>query len=257
MTPHQGTNIDGARVDIGSATLLQLIITAYALKPYQVSGPDWMNSARFDILAKMPDGATKGQVPEMLQSLLAERFKLTAHRSAKEQPVYALVVGKNGPNLKESLPDPQAPAVAGAQQEFSVRGNLGNNAVGISIVRRSNGGTTKVSVANSMLHIESSKQTLQELADGLVSFLGRPVLDMTGLKGTYQVSLDITVADSIAASRVALADSRNSSTNAASDPPGGSSIFVAVEKLGLKLEPRRSSVEQLIIDHIDRTPTEN
>ncbi len=69
-----------------------------------------MASQRFDILAKMLDGATKDDVPEMLQALLVDRFKLTYHRENKEQAVYALVIGKNGPKLKDSPPDEPEPA---------------------------------------------------------------------------------------------------------------------------------------------------
>src|ERR1700681_2549902 len=72
---HIGMSIDAARVDIGSMSLAELIPVAFAVKPYQVSGPDWMKENRFDILAKMPEGATKEQVPQMLQALLADRFK--------------------------------------------------------------------------------------------------------------------------------------------------------------------------------------
>src|ERR1039458_5970133 len=111
-TSTAGTNtgtVYSAVYDNGGGSLKRLILTAYKLKPYQVSGPDWMDSVRFDILSKIPEGGTKDQVPEMLQALLAERFKLTAHRETKEQPVYGLVVGKDGPKLKPSVPDAARP----------------------------------------------------------------------------------------------------------------------------------------------------
>src|SRR5262245_612343 len=72
--------INGARVDIRYMSLYQLIVRAYRIKQYQPSGPNWMTSQRFDIAAKMPDGSSKDQIPEMLQTLLAERFKLAIHR---------------------------------------------------------------------------------------------------------------------------------------------------------------------------------
>src|ERR1017187_7864415 len=87
---HVGMNIDAARVDFGFLSLADLIPIAFRVKPYQVSGPNWMSAQRFDILAKMPEGATKEQVPDMLQALLVERFKLTFHRDNKEHSVYAL-----------------------------------------------------------------------------------------------------------------------------------------------------------------------
>ena len=86
---HAGMKIDGKRVDIGNFGLMQLICKAYDVKSYQVSGPSWIMGAglagqRFDIVANLPEGATKEQVPQMLQALLAERFKLVIHRESKE-----------------------------------------------------------------------------------------------------------------------------------------------------------------------------
>jgi uncharacterized protein (TIGR03435 family) len=102
---HLGMKIDGSRVDIRYISLGALIRMAYRVRTDQLSGPDWMNAERWDILAKLPEGASTSQVPEMLQALLAERFKLTLHRESVERGVYALVVGKNGPKLKEAAPD--------------------------------------------------------------------------------------------------------------------------------------------------------
>src|ERR1035438_4785625 len=103
---HAGMKIDGKRVDIGNASVMQLICRAYDVKSYQVSGPSWMQAAgltgqRFDIVANLPEGATKEQVPQMLQGLLAERFKLAIHRDSKDQAVYAMVVAKGGAKIKE------------------------------------------------------------------------------------------------------------------------------------------------------------
>ena len=99
---HAGMKIDGKRVDIGNFSLMQLICKAYDVKPYQVSGPSWLQAVglagqRFDIVANLPEGATKEQVPQMLQNLLAERFKLAIHQASKDQAVYAMVIGKGGP----------------------------------------------------------------------------------------------------------------------------------------------------------------
>src|SRR5215831_17919955 len=99
-SPGERLTVEGSRVDIRFMTLRKLIVTAYRIKPHQLSGPNWMQQQRFDITAKMPDGASRDQVPEMLQALLADRFKLTIHRDTKEHSVYALVPGKNGVKLK-------------------------------------------------------------------------------------------------------------------------------------------------------------
>src|SRR5271154_1013421 len=76
-SPGERLTVEGARVDIRYMSLSRLILTAYRLKPYQLSGPDWMKTQRFDIMAKVPEGVSKDKVPEMLQALLAERFQLS------------------------------------------------------------------------------------------------------------------------------------------------------------------------------------
>ena len=100
---HMGLYVAGARVDIGAMSLADLIRIAYRVKNYQVSGPPWMTTERFDVMAKIPEGVSKDLVPEMLQALLAERFKLELHRENKEHSVYVLTVAKGGPlELKEA-----------------------------------------------------------------------------------------------------------------------------------------------------------
>ena len=98
--PGERLTVTGSRVDIRFMSLQRLILTAYRLKPHQLSGPSWMSAERFDILAKLPDGGSKDAIPEMLQALLADRFKLTVHRENKEQPVLALVPAKTGTKLQ-------------------------------------------------------------------------------------------------------------------------------------------------------------
>src|SRR5579863_9583054 len=89
----------------GVATLKVLVMRAYGLKDYQVSGPAWMDSERYEIAAKIPAGATRSQVSLMLQGLLADRFGLAIHRETRELPIFALLVGKNGPKLRASDPN--------------------------------------------------------------------------------------------------------------------------------------------------------
>lgn len=84
-------------------------MTAYGVKNYQISGPPWLDTERFSIVAKAPPGAAKEQVLVMWQNLLAQRFQLKLHRETNDIPIYELVVGKNGPKLKESAPDPEPP----------------------------------------------------------------------------------------------------------------------------------------------------
>jgi len=100
-----GMKVDAVRADIANLSLADLVRIAYRVKPYQITGPDWMKRDRFDIVGKLHEGGSQDQVPEMLQALLAQRFKLALHRETKEHAVYALVVGKNGPKLVEAPAD--------------------------------------------------------------------------------------------------------------------------------------------------------
>src|SRR5436190_15284240 len=109
---HVGMNIEGSRVDMGFMSLADLTQYAYKVKQHQVVMPDWAKNQRFDILAKMPEGATKEQVPEMVQALLTERFGLTFHKESREQNVYGLLVAKGGHKMKESATEPEAPPPA-------------------------------------------------------------------------------------------------------------------------------------------------
>ena len=261
---HVGMKIDAARVDIGSMSLADLIRVAYRVKPYQISGPDWMASERFDVLAKLPEGASSGQVPEMLQALLAERFKLTVHRESKEHAVYALVVGKSGPKLKESAPDADAPAETNdANPQVRVSGRGENTQVSISGGQI---GTAHMSMGpGGTMHLESPKMNMAAFADTLSRFFDRPVVDLTELKGTYQVALDLSMEDLRNAARSfgvmapGVGGGRGgarSPADAASDP-AGLSIFAAVQQLGLKLDPRKTPLDLIVIDHLEKTPTEN
>lgn len=268
---HIGMTIDGARVDIGSLSLRDLVTAAYAVKPYQVSGPDWLGAERFDIVAKLPDGATRDQVPQMLQALLAERFKLVVHRENKEQPVYGLVVGKNGPKLKESDPATPAgdgtapPPPPGGSSQISIARDT--NGVTVSGGRLSGGPTHITMGPNRAMHLESSKMTMASFADLLGRFVDRPVVDMTGLKGSYDVALDLSMEELRSAARGAgmmmpgggpmRGGEPGMSTAPVASDPSGSSIFAAVQQLGLKLEPRKDVITTIVVDHAEKMPTEN
>ena len=101
-----GLHIDGAMARYTALSLKLYLGMAYDLKNYQISAPDWMASVRWDITAKLPDGSDLKQIPAMLQALLRDRFQMKMHRETKELPVYALIAGKGGLNLKESPADP-------------------------------------------------------------------------------------------------------------------------------------------------------
>ena len=267
---HVGMTVDAQRVDIGFLSLPELITIAYKLKRYQIVVPDWMASQRFDVQAKLPEGASSEQVPEMLQALLAERFKLVVHRDSKEHNVYGLVVGKGGPKLKEAAPDPEGAKdgdSAAANQSNGVR--MSRDSKGF-MVSGGRGGAVRVQMQAGGMHYEFAKMSMSGLADMLSTFLDRPVIDMTELKGNFQLSLDLTLEDmrgAMKAAGVAIPaggplgggrgpDAGKIPADAASDP-AGSKLFQSVQELGLKLESRKAPVETIVVDHCEKTPTEN
>jgi uncharacterized protein (TIGR03435 family) len=224
-----------------------LVMTAYKISYFQLSGPDWINSEMYDIVAKVPPGATKEQCALMLRSLLAERFKLQIHREMKDLPMYSLVLAKNGPKLKLHVATPppanegKPPADVPGQVKTSA--SLGPGAVGIDpegypILRP--GAHMANLGGHNRLQIEN--KDLVWLVEELSGQLGRPVKDETGLKGQYDFAL-YWLSDYLLA---------------AAGPDSGPDLIAAVQELlGLKLEEKKGPVELIVIDHAEKTPIEN
>ncbi len=201
------SDTETGKLNYTNVNLKEAIGKAYKVQQYQIAGPDWLNTERFDIVAKFPPHSAADQVPLMLQSLLADRFKLTLHRETKELPMYALVVGKNGAKFKT------------AESETGISSNS----------------------SRTHWHV-SAKVSMHRFAEFLSDEAGRPVVDQTGLSGTYELTLDWAPDDAATAN----------------DATAGPSIFTALqEQLGLKLDSTKGPVEMLVIDHAERTPTDN
>lgn len=198
-----GVSLDGARFSSSRNPLRGLIFSAYGIPYWRLSGgPAWLDSDAYDIVGTFPPNTSQEQVKLMLQTLFIDRFKLAIHRETKDYPTYALIVDKDGPKLK-----------ATADSKYSAK----------------NGGG----------HLELHHASMAGFATYLVNAAGRPVVDMTGLEGYFDIGLDW----------------RPDTASSANDPRP--SIYTAVqEQLGLKLEPRKAPVEFIVIDHIER-PSEN
>jgi uncharacterized protein (TIGR03435 family) len=232
-----GFTVDGYRS--AYAPLQTLIIQAYGVRPYQISGaPSWMISDLYDVEAKMDPSvadALKALGPDqlklarqqMLQALLADRFALKVHTKTKDGPVYLLNVGKNGPRMQDAKP-------AAALQ---LAGPDGGGLTGVIRLERGTGDGTKVN---------ATSVNIPYLTRYLSQILRRPVLDKTGLTGSYDFTLDF----------VPDAGQTPATTNADDNtlpPDPGASIFTAVQQqLGLKLDPGRGPVGTLVIDHVER-----
>lgn len=252
---------------------------------YEIVGPAWLAKERFDIEAKIPEGVSKDDAPKMLQALLENRFKLVAQRDTRERPVLALVVGKNGPKLKKS---PLHTAPINMKAPLKPGQRWVNTPLGPLLVTKNPDGsvtttktgkrgtvTTKTNPQTQTLTQQFSNMTMAGFASMLTSMLqqmgggnSRRVVNMTGLKGNYQVSVEFYIPALMALARARGVIPPKGSTNgqgtgaspaAAPSEPGGAvaPVFASLKKLGLKLEPRKAKVKELVIDHIEKTPTPN
>jgi len=234
-----GMSADRAMVTYTNITVKDCIRAAYRVRDFQIAGPEWISHARYEISAKLPAGASPDQIPEMLQNLLAERFRLTLARATKEQSVYALLVGKDGPKLKPSA----APTNAKSSNSKSPTA-LGPDGKPRPIMM--------FRFSPSAVTVTAPSATLAAYAELLSRFTLRPVLDMTGIEGSYE--LNLTFLPEAARGVPAAVPG---SDNAAASPEPAPSLSDAVKQYGLRIEPRRAPVEMLSVTHAERNPTEN
>jgi len=209
---------------VGNDTLKDLIMDAYNVKwDTIVGGPDWIGTTGYDIDAKVtpaadapPPKLTRAQRKQMIQSMLADRFKLIVHNETKDAPIYELQLAKSGSKLPESTPN----------DGFAkgIKGPDGNPApIGYPVMLGRG-------------RLFGQAVTIDSLIDYLKQELKRPVVDKTGLTGKYDLSLQWTPDNTLADSPLA----------------GGPSIFTAVqEQLGLKLTSTHGPVKTLVIDHVE------
>jgi uncharacterized protein (TIGR03435 family) len=202
---------DPGRIRYSQVTLKMLLERAYDLRPEQISGPNWIDSQRYVVEARLPPETTQPALKVMLQGLLSERFHIKLHRSSRNIKVYRLVVNKGTPTLKPARPVPEysSEEVANSTAQNAALGMLASARSRLSNRRESSIG----------FHLPNA--TLPELAEKLSAYLDRPVLDRTQLTGRYEIHLR-WVPDG---------------SKPMEDGPSGPSIYVAIEdQLGLKLQ---------------------
>jgi uncharacterized protein (TIGR03435 family) len=243
------------RVNLIHIPLRYVLLHAYRLQGYQLTGPYWLNTECFDILATVPAGTPKERIPEMFQLMLAERFGLRFHKELRRSSIEALVVAEGGPKLQKGVAE-------GAQgAEWASRGaKLSGSGDTKSISGTASGPYGKVRItASPGLHLDFAGVTM----DGLSSYLSQgfadqPIVNMTGLKGIYRVSLDIAFNDLPSQRAAPLADDGDPAQAVpVAHDPGTASLRESLRKMGLRLMRRNAPVEMFVIDHIDRTPTPN
>ena len=226
----------GGAFEANNATLGSIIRLAYGLRDFQTVGaPAWVDTDRFDIQARGPQGAPESEGPLRLQSLLAERFALKVHRETMDRPIYSLVLaradGSLGPRLRPSQ-EPGAAGFAAAGGQCTPPGPPGPVSMRLC-------GATMAALVNTFLPM----------------YTGRMVVDRTGLSGGFDVALYF---DNRSIPGVGPGGGFPTAPQAAEPAAADAvSIFTALEEqLGLKLEPQTGPVEVLVIDHVER-PTPN
>jgi uncharacterized protein (TIGR03435 family) len=235
--------LPSGRLVIANAPLVMIITTAYGL-PFQSNrlsgGPDWIRSDRFDIEAAPPPGSIpagtsskirQDTIRQMLRTLLADRFKMSIKRETNDQPVYAAVIGKNGPKLEKSKleeKDCQAgPAAFGDPTTcHSIGGGRGRGMHGAAV-------------------------DMSDLVIWVANWTDHPVIDKTGLKGLFRIDTDGWLP--MQAGPPPAPDAKGEDGKLLVDQP---TIFEIFNRLGLKLELQRAPVDMFVIDHIER-PLEN
>jgi uncharacterized protein (TIGR03435 family) len=251
--------IDAGRADFECSTLRMLIGYAYRISPDRVTGPQWMTGAgapRFDISAKLPQGAHKDRVPELIQTLLADRFKLTVHRATTMGAVYGLVVAKGGLRLERSVEGgsvaPDTDAITGTTDFYGeLQSNTAPSVDGkgstTTISNPRMGTVRETGDPRQVLRWDAPSTSLGGLADLLdnVAPLSAPIIDMTGLGGRYRIILQVSSRSYIG---VDPADMESLTLKAFND---------GLQKLGLKLESRKGSLQVVAVDSVERKPTDN
>ena len=213
-------------------TLSNLICNAYNIPYYQLVMPESGRErpAMFHVNARVPEGATKEQFQQMLQNLLAERFKLAVHREMRDFQKYELVVARNGPKFKPAAETPAA-------DNGAPRGPMHLDKDGYPAMAP---GRPGMAMMNGRARMYQPECTMERLAAVLGAQLRAPVTDATGLTGKYDIGLYWM------------------NGNPAPDSDPGPTLVEAVQQqLGLRLEPRKGPLEFLVVDHAEKTPVEN
>jgi uncharacterized protein (TIGR03435 family) len=242
-----GVQITKERVHFAYLSLRDYLSIAYSVPVQRIVGPDWINSTRFDVSATFPGGATEGRFPRMIQSLLHDRFKLQAHLESRESPVYALETARGGVKLTR-LPD-DAPTDA----PFTVTSSGGPEGVSVDL-----GQDAALVFTNKQF--EARKVTMQILAETLGRFVDRPILNLTHLEGRYNVTFTVAQEDfmpMLIRSAVNAGVTLPPQAMAALDQPSMGSVENGLKSLGLVIEARRAPLDVLVVESIERTPTEN
>jgi uncharacterized protein (TIGR03435 family) len=234
------SGLTGSQFTAINVPLRLVLLSAFELRDVQVLGaPEWLATARFDIVAKFPEGTQPlAERRQMLQNLLVDRFQLLMHRESREIPVYRLVTAREdkrlGPKLVPSDVD-CARWLADKKSQIIGQGPIGPG-----------GARPACLMTGQRNYILGGTRSMAQLARSLEFVVARPVVDETGLAGNFDIDLQWAPAPGV--------DLQEPVVSAVAD--NGGSLFTALqEQLGLKLEPGRAPVDILLVESVTR-PTE-
>lgn len=217
---------DDGRYEYRPVNMLYLLLRAYGLEPYQVSGPAWIRENFYDVAGTIPAGATSRDVPAMLRRLLADRFHLAVRRELRATPVYVIAVAEGGPKLQSCQMKTQEKPQSLEERTGPLHALAGEDCPPNRVLTR--GEATMLVEAN----------TAAFLAKALHDGSDRPVLDRTGLDGHFRIQLECAQA-----------------MGASEDSSGFRSMPAALQNLGLKIERRNEEMEYLVVVAGDRNPS--
>jgi uncharacterized protein (TIGR03435 family) len=220
---------DPNRMILENFDIRSLITKAYDIPMYRFSGPEWLFDIKLDVTAIIPAGTTNEQFLVMQQNLLATRLGLVVHREKKEMPIYELVIAKGGSKLKEAAP-PQGDIAWPA-------GPLKKDDDGFPVLPP---GHTTYAFAMNHARLQGAGETMEHFVSTLTGQLSAPVVDVTGLTGKYDFTLK-WIAGNLRPE----------------DDPGLSLESALPQQLGLTLRHSKGQIEVLVVDHVEKTPTEN
>jgi len=240
-------------VSYNGQSLRSLIAIAHQVRKFQIEGPAWLDSERFDIVGKLPAGARQEQSPAMLRSLLEERFGLKLRREVRHQSVYEITVAKGGPKIGLNM----------TPSEFDVK----QSKAPLSLITKNKDGRMMFPVGVKGVYYEArttwvrmfaNVQSMRDLANLLSDRLGSLVVDETGLPGTY----DFVLESATEKGKIQPPGMRPLPALIMTEAPvplrDAAPLLEAVhDQLGLTLVKKKGTVDIFVVEHADKTPKEN
>jgi uncharacterized protein (TIGR03435 family) len=234
-SPARGcSKADPALFRCNGITLKMLLMLANDMswqqqRSYQIQGPDWLDTESYDVMAKVPQGEPAARIPAMLLTLLTERFRMKTHKESRILPAYELNVAKGGAKLK-AVDVTKLPATLEPTGRPGAQRSLNSMPAGVLAQSSQAGG----------IRLARGNVAMEQLTDYLTGQFARPVIDNTGLKGTYAIDLAYVPEEVDSGAPMAVA-----------------TLPQALQALGLRLDSKKAPIDVIVVDSANKIPTKN